>query len=123
MARWFVRKQSLSAPQKIGNSHNLHLTTFGPNHSRVSEGQFRGMREVEVQLVVPAGLHKAYPKTVRPHLASFENFLGDVRLLNMQIRFRVIELRLFRRLQLRSLSLGLPEYAFCPAKVSPPLAG
>lgn len=36
-----------------------------------------------VQLVVPTGIHDAYPNSVRPHLVSFESFIGDIRLLNI----------------------------------------
>jgi hypothetical protein len=72
--RW--RQVALEA-SRIATKHLLTL------QEGVSEGQFREMREAGVQLVVPSGLHRSYPKTVRPHLVSFESFLGDVRLLNL----------------------------------------
>jgi len=49
----------------------------------VSEAQFREMREAGIRLVAPAGLHSAYPEAVRPHLLTFENFIGETRLLNL----------------------------------------
>jgi hypothetical protein len=55
-----------------------HLLTV---QEGVSEAQFREMREADVQLVVPAGLHDAFPKSVRPYLITFESFIADVRLL------------------------------------------
>ena len=57
-----------------------HLLTL---QEGVSEGQFKEMTEAGVKLVVPDGLHDAYPATVKPHLITFESFLGDVRLLNL----------------------------------------
>ena len=49
----------------------------------VSEGQFREMQEAGIQLVVPAGLHDAFPDTVRPHLMSLESFIADIRLASL----------------------------------------
>lgn len=49
----------------------------------MSEGQFKEMQDAKVQLVVPEELHKAYPKTVQPHLMTLESFLADVRLINL----------------------------------------
>jgi EcoRII C terminal len=37
------------------------------------------MQEAGVQLVVPTGLHDAYPSTMRPHLMNLESFIGEVR--------------------------------------------
>ncbi|MBN9009261.1 MAG: type II restriction endonuclease, partial [Rhizobiales bacterium] len=70
--RW---RQVLNEAGRIRTKHLLTL------QEGVSEGQFREMREAGVQLVVPAGLHRSYPKEVRPHLQTFESFIGDVRLL------------------------------------------
>ena len=39
------------------------------------------MQEEKVRLVVPAGLHSAYPESVRPHLIALESFIGDIRIL------------------------------------------
>jgi len=41
------------------------------------------MHEAGVQLVVPADVQDAYPKSVQPYLISFESFLGDIRLLSI----------------------------------------
>ena len=70
--RW---RQVINEADRIRVKHLLTL------QEGVSEGQFREMTEAGVRLVVPAGLHKAYPASVRPHLTTFENFIGDVRLL------------------------------------------
>lgn len=72
--RW---RQVLNEANRISIKHLLTL------QEGVSEGQFREMREAGIQLVVPVGLHDAYPESIRPHLISFESFLGDVRLLNL----------------------------------------
>ena len=55
-----------------------HLLTL---QEGVSEGQFREMTEAGVRLVVPSGLHKSFPDSVKPHLMTFESFIGDLRLL------------------------------------------
>lgn len=57
-----------------------HLLTL---QEGVSEGQFQEMREAGVILVVPTGLHNSYPDAVKPHLVSFESFIGEVRLLRL----------------------------------------
>lgn len=72
--RW---RQILSEADRIGTKHLLTL------QEGVSEPQFREMTESNVQLVVPRGLHQAYPEAVRPHLMSVESFLADVRLLGL----------------------------------------
>jgi hypothetical protein len=54
-----------------------HLLTL---QEGVSEGQFKEMQDAHVQLVVPTGLHDAFPNSVQPHLLSLESFLADVRL-------------------------------------------
>lgn len=72
--RW---RQVINEADRIPVKHLLTL------QEGVSEGQFREMQEAGVQLVVPAGLHVSYPDTVRPHLVSFESFIGDVRLLKL----------------------------------------
>jgi len=55
-----------------------HLLTL---QEGVSQNQFNEMLDEGVQLVVPFGLHKSYPKKVRPHLMTLESFLADIRLL------------------------------------------
>lgn len=72
--RW---RQILNEAGRIRTKHLLTL------QEGVSEGQFREMQESGVRLVVPVGLHEAYPDAVRPHLVSLESFLGDVRLLTI----------------------------------------
>lgn len=69
--RW---RQVINEADRISLKHLLTL------QEGVSEGQFREMRAAGVQLVVPIGLHEAYPESVRAHLLSFESFIGDVRL-------------------------------------------
>jgi hypothetical protein len=71
--RW---RQVLNEADRIPVKHLLTL------QEGVSEGQFREMREAGVRLVVPSGIHDSYPDAVRPHLLTFESFIGDVRLLN-----------------------------------------
>ena len=68
--RW---RQVLNEADRIATKHLLTL------QEGVSEGQFREMSEAGVRLVVPAELHRSYPASVRPHLVTFENFIGDVR--------------------------------------------
>ncbi len=54
----------------------LHLLTL---QEGVSENQFAEMVGEGVQLVVPEGLHKAFPEPVRPQLQSLDNFLTKIR--------------------------------------------
>lgn len=70
--RW---RQVMNEASRIRMKHLLTL------QEGVSEGQFREMTEAGVRLVVPAGLHRAFPDSVKPHLITFESFIGDVRLL------------------------------------------
>lgn len=70
--RW---RQILNEADRIPAKHLLTL------QEGVSEGQFREMTGAGVQLVVPAKLIDAFPKSVRPHLQTLESFIGDVRLL------------------------------------------
>ena len=72
--RW---RQVLNEASRVPTKHLLTL------QEGVSEGQFSEMREADVRLVVPADLHDAYPKAVRPHLLTFGGFLGEVRGLNL----------------------------------------
>ncbi|MDI4665400.1 type II restriction endonuclease [Xanthobacter autotrophicus] len=70
--RW---RQVLNEADRIPVKHLLTL------QEGVSEGQFREMKEAGVQLVVPTGLHDSFPENVRPNLVSFEEFIGDIRLI------------------------------------------
>jgi hypothetical protein len=42
----------------------------------VSENQFKEMTNAGVQLVVPAPVVSAYPKSIQPHLQTLESFIG-----------------------------------------------
>lgn len=68
--RW---RQILNEASRIETKHLLTL------QEGVSEAQFREMTEEGVRLVVPLEIHNAYPEAVRPHLITFEEFIGDVR--------------------------------------------
>ncbi len=72
--RW---RQVLEEASRVSTKHLLTL------QEGVSQSQFDEMREARVQLVVPVGLHKSYPKAVRPFLVTLESFLADVRLLKL----------------------------------------
>ncbi len=67
--------------QVINEADRIHIKHLLTLQEGVSEGQYREMTEAGVRLVVPAGLHRAYPDSVRPHLITFEEFIGDVRTL------------------------------------------
>ncbi len=54
----------------------LHLLTL---QEGVSENQFAEMINEGVQLVVPVGLHKSFPKSIRPQLQSLDGFLTELR--------------------------------------------
>lgn len=71
--RW---RQILTEADRIPAKHLLTL------QEGVSENQFREMTGAGVQLVVPSGLTKKFPESVRPHLQTLESFIGDVRLLS-----------------------------------------
>ncbi|TMJ19971.1 MAG: type II restriction endonuclease [Alphaproteobacteria bacterium] len=70
--RW---RQVVSEADRIPIKHLLTL------QQGVSENQFAEMVGAGVRLVVPTGLVKSFPKSVRPHLQTLESFIGDVRLL------------------------------------------
>jgi hypothetical protein len=72
--RW---RQVLNEADRIPVKHLLTL------QEGVSEGQFREMTDAGVKLVVPSGLHRAYPDNIRPYLITFESFIGDVRVLSL----------------------------------------
>ena len=69
--RW---RQIINEADRIQTKHLLTL------QEGVSQTQFTEMTEAGVRLVVPTGLHDAYPESVRPHLITLEEFIGDVRL-------------------------------------------
>jgi hypothetical protein len=52
-----------------------HLLTL---QEGVSETQFQQMTTAGVTLVVPAALHRSFPKMVRPHLLTFKAFLSEL---------------------------------------------
>lgn len=70
--RW---RQVLNEADRIETKHLLTL------QEGVSDSQFKEMCEANISLVVPAGLHEKYPKSVQPHLITLESFIGDIRLL------------------------------------------
>lgn len=72
--RW---RQVINEANRIREKHLLTL------QEGISENQFAEMREEGIKLVVPTGLHSAYSEAVRPHLISFESFIGDIRLLTV----------------------------------------
>jgi len=69
--RW---RQVLNEADRIPAKHLLTL------QEGVSENQFAEMQAAQLQLVVPAGLVDAYPKSIRPHLMTLERFICEVRL-------------------------------------------
>ncbi|MEQ1932769.1 MAG: type II restriction endonuclease, partial [Fimbriimonadaceae bacterium] len=70
--RW---RQIINEADRIAQKHLLTL------QEGVSKTQFDEMHTAGVTLVVPQDLHDAYPADVRPHLVTFESFVGEVRLL------------------------------------------
>lgn len=73
--RW---RQILNEADRIEIKHLLTL------QEGVSENQFAEMVKAKVQLVVPTPIISSFPKNVRPHLQSFESFIGDVRSLSLR---------------------------------------
>ena len=73
--RW---RQILNEADRIKIKHLLTL------QEGVSENQFAEMVKAKVQLVVPTPIISSFPKNVRPHLQSFESFIGDVRSLSLK---------------------------------------
>jgi hypothetical protein len=73
--RW---RQILNEADRIKIKHLLTL------QEGVSENQFAEMVKAKVQLVVPTPIISSFPKNVRPHLQSFESFIGDVRSLSLR---------------------------------------
>jgi hypothetical protein len=45
------------------------------------------MTEAGVRLVVPQGLHHAYPESVRQRILSLEDFIRDVRFLGSNLQY------------------------------------
>jgi hypothetical protein len=73
--RW---RQILNEADRIREKHLLTL------QEGVSENQFREMADARVKLVVPNGLHDAYPAAVRPKLLTLGAFLDELRALTAQ---------------------------------------
>ncbi len=69
--RW---RQIINEADRIPTKHLLTL------QEGVSQAQFNEMSEAGVRLVVPSGLHESYPDSVRPHLMTLEEFIGDIRI-------------------------------------------
>lgn len=67
--RW---RQILNEADRVPTKHLLTL------QEGVSENQFREMTDAKVKLVVPQGLHHAYPASVRPRLLTLGAFLEEV---------------------------------------------
>lgn len=72
--RW---RQILNEADRIPRKHLLTL------QEGISEAQFGEMTVAGVQLVIPSPLISAFPKSVQPHLQTFESFIGDVRVLGI----------------------------------------
>ena len=70
--RW---RQILNEASRIKRKHLLTL------QEGVSEGQYAEMEEAQVVLVVPGPLHDKYPKSVRSHLLTLQDFVDHVRAL------------------------------------------
>lgn len=76
--RW---RQILNEADRIRTKHLLTL------QEGVSENQFREMTDSGVRLVVPKGLHHAYPISVRSDLLSLEDFIRSLRFLGSNSRY------------------------------------
>jgi hypothetical protein len=72
--RW---RQVLKEANRIQHKHLLTL------QEGMSENQFADMKAAGVTLVVPTGLHSAYPLSIRPQLVSLETFIAELRLLKL----------------------------------------
>lgn len=72
--RW---RQILNEAARIPRKHLLTL------QEGVSEGQYAEMEEAQVVLVVPAPLHDKYPRSVRSHLLTLQDFVDHVRALEL----------------------------------------
>jgi len=68
--RW---RQVIQEAERIPRKHLLTL------QEGVSEAQFKEMQAAQVQLVVPKGLVKAFPKSVQPQLQTLSQFISEVR--------------------------------------------
>ncbi len=71
--RW---RQVLNEADRIETKHLLTL------QEGVSENQFREMRDANLQLVVPAPLHRHYPESIRGQLMSLSQFVSEVKSLS-----------------------------------------
>lgn len=70
--RW---RQILNEAERIGSPHLFTL------QQGVSENQFREMKSEGVQLVVPATIHRFFPKSVKPELISLDRFIAETKAL------------------------------------------
>jgi len=68
--RW---RQILNEADLIPEKHLLTV------QEGLSENQFKEMQDAGVKLVVPRKLQDRYPKPIRRHLLSLDDFLGEVR--------------------------------------------
>lgn len=71
--------------QIIPEANRIRLKHLLTIQEGVSENQFREMTESGIKLVVPIGLVNSFPESVRPHLQSLESFIGDIRLLSLEL--------------------------------------
>ena len=53
-----------------------HLLTL---QEGVTDSQYEQMRKAGIKLVVPEPLHSKFPKSLRPKLMSFAEFIADIR--------------------------------------------
>jgi hypothetical protein len=70
--RW---RQILNEADQVKIKHLLTL------QEGVSKNQFDEMTDAGVRLVVPAGLHRSYPDSIRGHLITLEEFIAECRIL------------------------------------------
>ena len=68
--RW---RQLLNDADRLKLKHLLTVDT------EITADQFEEMKASRVQLVVPQGLHKAYPKSIRSELLTLRDFIEEVR--------------------------------------------
>ena len=67
--------------QVVGEADRIQLKHLLTLQEGVSVNQFSQMQDSDVQLVVPASLHSAYPDRVRPHLMTLNDFVDELRTL------------------------------------------
>ena len=67
--------------QVVGEADRIQLKHLLTLQEGVSVNQFSQMQDSDVQLVVPASLHSAYPDRVRPYLMTLNDFVEELRTL------------------------------------------